>query len=237
MDNIHIILVEPVYAGNVASIARIMNNFEFSKLRIVGEMPTDSHFYMAVHSEHILDNVQHFDSLENALSDIDRAIAFSRRKGKLKKVDLIPSGVAEYIHTAKDLSYGLVFGRETYGLTDEEASLCPLRCYIKANPSFPSLNLSQAVAVILYEIYGYNQKQNAESYKYSKKTEFSSLIDYIMNTLENVGFDKSKENYNWGQFFENLFSRANLTSDMAYRIKQLFNRINVAVKGKGKGYH
>ena len=234
MNNVAIILVEPLFAGNVASIVRIMNNFEFTQLRIVGEMPTDGPFYMAVHSEHILDDIELFPSLEEAISDRDRVIAFSRRKGKLKKVDMIPSQVADYVHKSIDLNIGLVFGRESWGLTDEEASLCPLRCYIKANPNFPSLNLSQSVTVVLYELYGYEQKSNIRNYKFAKKSDIDDTHSFIMKVLDSIGIDREKDVVDWEHFFHNLFSRANLTTEMATRLKQLFNRIHAKIKGNSK---
>jgi TrmH family RNA methyltransferase len=234
MKNIHIILVEPVYAGNVASIARIMNNFEFTNLRIVGKMPEDGPYYMAVHSEEILEKAQFFPDLQSAISDLDRVIAFSRRKGKQKKADMIPSKTAEFIHTSSELSYGLVFGRETFGLTDEESLLCPLRCYISANPSFPSLNLAQAVTVILYEVYAYEQK-NTET-DLASNEEMEATEKYILDVLKSIDFFRPREIISWEFFISNLLHRANITAEMSYRLKQLFNRIHLIIKGEGKGF-
>ena len=76
---IHVILVEPIYEGNVGAVARIMNNFGFTSLRIVGSVPKKNDFYLAMHSEHILEEAQVFDSLKDASADLDRLIAFSRR--------------------------------------------------------------------------------------------------------------------------------------------------------------
>lgn len=136
-ENVYIILVEPIYEGNVGAVARIMNNFCFANLRIVGALPTKNDFYLAMHSTFILENAQVFDNLEAATADLDRVIAFSRRVGKLKPIDFDPKTMAQYASEVKDLKLGLVFGRETFGLTDAEADLCPLRCHIgKSGLSF-----------------------------------------------------------------------------------------------------
>ena len=74
-----IILTEPIYAGNVGAVARIMNNFCFTDLRIVGSIPQKNDFYLAMHSEHILEDAHIFPSLAEAVKDLDRVIAFSRR--------------------------------------------------------------------------------------------------------------------------------------------------------------
>jgi TrmH family RNA methyltransferase len=155
LNNIYIILVEPIYAGNVGAVARILNNFCLTNLRIVGSIPHKNDFYLAMHSEHIIDTAEMFDSLAEAVTDLDRVIGFSRRIGKLKPVDLNPWGLGEYFYKAPHLKVGLVFGRETYGLTDAEADLCTMRCHIPANPDFPSLNLAQSVALAAWEIWSY----------------------------------------------------------------------------------
>lgn len=105
----------------MGAIARILNNFCFSDLRIVGSIPKKNDFYLAMHSKEILENAKLFDTLEDALVDLDRVIAFSRRKGKHKPVDLSPMQMASYVHDLPQFKIGLVFGRETYGLTNDEA--------------------------------------------------------------------------------------------------------------------
>jgi tRNA/rRNA methyltransferase len=46
----------------------------------------------------------------------------------------------------------LVFGSETNGLTDEEIVRCHHLLHIPSDPSYPALNLAQAVAICLYEL-------------------------------------------------------------------------------------
>jgi tRNA/rRNA methyltransferase len=46
----------------------------------------------------------------------------------------------------------LVFGPEPNGLTNDEATRCHFLIHIPADPTYPALNLAQAVAVCLYEL-------------------------------------------------------------------------------------
>ena len=48
---------------------------------------------------------------------------------------------------------GIVFGRERYGLTNEELALADSTIYIPANENYSVLNLAQAVNIIGYELY------------------------------------------------------------------------------------
>jgi tRNA/rRNA methyltransferase len=239
LDKIYIILVEPVYAGNVGAVARVMNNFSLSKLRIVGAVPEKNDFYLAVHSEDILTNVEIFDTLEEALQDLDRVIAFSRRVGKTKPIDLSPSEMGKYVAEIPELKTALVFGRETYGLTDPEADLCPLRCHIPANPAFPSFNLAQAVAIAAWEVYSCPLEQiehKADGEEAASGLELDKIQSYMLDVMSEIGFFRSHESTNWEVFLSRMLHQLNPSTEMLYRFRQMFNRFHVLVKGKGKGY-
>jgi len=235
MNHVYIILVEPIYQGNVGAVARIMNNFELSHLRIVGSIPQKNDFYLAVHSEDILDNAELFPDLQSAIADLDRTIAVSRRKGKMKPVDMNPEMAGAYVQKNRTLKIGLVFGRETWGLTDEEAALCQMRCYIPANPKFPSLNLAQAVSILTYEVYK-NADEKHEVEEIADKKQFQDTKSYMLDVLGSIGFFQEEEPYDWSHIIDHMLARMNPTKQMAYRLKQMFNRIHVAFHGKGKGY-
>lgn len=235
MDNVHFILVEPIYAGNVGAVARILNNFDFHNLRIVGTIPDKNDFYLAVHSEHILEQVQIFPSLAEAIADLDRVIAFSRRVGKTKPVDMPPPGTAEYIHKLPGLQIGLVFGRETFGLTDEEADLCPLRCQIPTGRSMPSINLAQAVAIAAWEVFSYSSK-NTRKNKAMGGKQLADMKDYMIDVLRSIGFFQDFESTNWESFLTKMLHQLNPPKSMLYRFRQMFNRIHVLFTGTGKGY-
>ncbi len=235
-QNIYIILVEPIYEGNVGAVARIMNNFGFSKLRIVGSLPTKNDFYLAMHSTFILENTEVFEDLGSAVKDLDRVIAFSRRVGKLKPIDMDPTAMAEYANKIKKLKLGLVFGRETFGLTDAEADLCPLRCHIPANPAFPSINLAQAVAIACWELSSAKALKPSSQAKALQASEMESLHAYMMDVMQSSGFFQDHESTNWDVFLRRMLMQLNPGKMMSWRFRQMFNRWHVLATGKGKGF-
>ncbi|GAB1468888.1 hypothetical protein MASR2M64_16510 [Candidatus Cloacimonadota bacterium] len=239
LSRIVIILVEPIYSGNVGAIARVMNNFGVSSLRIVGKVPEKNDFYLAMHSGHILEQASIFTTLEEAIADLDRVIAFSRRVGKTKPVDLSPRQMARYVHNVPRLQIGLVFGRETSGLTDREADLCAFRCHFPANPVFPSLNLAQAVALAVWEIY--NLPLDEETGKHTNihaapGKDLVAVQTYMLEVMQNIGFFRSFEQTNWETFLNKMLAQLNPNKTMLYRLRQMFNRFHVLVTGKGLGY-
>jgi len=240
LSRLAIILVEPVYAGNVGAIARIMNNFCLSDLRIVGKVPEKNDFYLAMHSEHILETATIYPDLNAALVGLDRVIAFSRRLGKNKPIDMTPRQMARYVHNLPTARIGIVFGRETFGLTDQEAGLCPLRCHIPANPAFPSLNLAQAVALAVWEIFSLPLEESThkgKNYQAVSGIELDKIRLYMLDVMKATGFFKSHESTNWDLFLAKLLAQLNPGKTMLYRLRQMFNRFHVLVTGKGMGYH
>jgi TrmH family RNA methyltransferase len=234
---IHVILVEPVYEGNVGAVARIMHNFGFTGLRIVGNVPSKNDFYLAMHSEHLLEEAQTFATLQDAVAGLDRVIAFSRRVGRLKPVDLNPPEMASYCAKIPALEIGLVFGRETFGLTDEEAALCPLRCHIPANPKFPSLNLAQAVTVALWELRRLPLAEPAQTKLSSVSgNELDKIKAYMLDVMQATGFFRSHETTNWELFLDKMLAQLNPSKTMLWRFRQMFNRWHVLVTGRGRGY-
>ena len=234
------ILVEPIYAGNIGAIARILNNFCFTELRIVGCIPKKNDYYLAMHSEHLIDNALLFPDLAAAVSDLDRVIAFSRRLGKNKPIDMSPMQMASYVHELPQLKIGLVFGRETFGLTDEEADLCPLRCHFSANPEFPSINLAQAVALATYEIASYEQRNHEQGGQLKVDAvsgeELDKIYQYMIEVMSGIGYFQDHETTNWEVFLKKLLAQLNPNKETVYRLRQMFNRFHVLVKGRGKGY-
>jgi TrmH family RNA methyltransferase len=240
LSHISIILVEPIYEGNVGAVARIMNNFCFSDLRIVGSVPQKNDFYLAMHSEHLLDNATIFSTLAEAIADLDRVVAFSRRIGKTKPVDLSPMQMAAYVHELPNLKLGLIFGRETFGLTDEEADLCPLRCHFSANKDFPSINLAQAVALAAYEVQSFEQRHQEDLGTRKPDAvsgeELERIYGYMKDVLGNIGYFTNYETTNWDAFLKKMLAQLNPNKEMVYRLRQMFNRIHVLITGKGMGY-
>lgn len=150
---IDIVLVNTRHAGNIGSAARIMKNMGFDSLILVN--PTNRAGLEAVRmargAEELIETVVVVNTLEEALSRAVRAYAVTRRPRKIAKKVLTPArAVAEISSSAQRTA--LVFGSEKLGLSARDIALCGALIQIPSAESSPSLNLAQAVAVILYEM-------------------------------------------------------------------------------------
>lgn len=156
LDNIRIVLVSPLYGGNVGSVCRAMMNMGLSQLVIAAPRPLDMDEakMMACHSTSILDSRKEFPTLAEAVADCGRIVGTSAREGLYRQQAVQPRDIAPALLKTSDQSpVAIVFGREDKGLLNEEIGLCTDIIQIPTNTQFTSLNLSQAVMVCVYELF------------------------------------------------------------------------------------
>jgi TrmH family RNA methyltransferase len=152
-----IVLTGPKTPGNVGAVARIMANFAVHELRIVEGVPLDEDAYKrALHAHHVLEEAKHFDGIGQALEGLDFIVGTSgitnMNDKRHVRNPLTPLQLAERVAPLQG-KVGLVFGREDYGLFTEELELCDVVVTVPTSDEYPVMNLSHAVAVLLYELH------------------------------------------------------------------------------------
>ena len=151
-----IVLVSPARAENVGAAARAMKTMGFSDMRIVD---SEAHLqpaarWVAHGSGDILDNINTYATLEQALHDVDFTVATTARSRARFHYYATPQQLlplleekAQWMHHA-----ALVFGREDSGLTNEELALADVLTGVPMAADYPSLNLGQSVMVYCYQL-------------------------------------------------------------------------------------
>jgi TrmH family RNA methyltransferase len=185
----YVVLVEPKYSGNIGAVARAMMNFEIEHLYLVNPCELDNVCYArAMHATAILDNAKTFTCFDDAVKDLDFLVATSSIESKTDKRHLRnPLFLEEFSEKIFDVKgkVGLIFGREDYGLFNEEIAACDIMLKIPTSESYLSLNLSHAVTLVLYSIYLQNvyvpkRRRAMGSLEKQKLFEFfSQLLDDI----------------------------------------------------------
>ncbi|MEE2952141.1 MAG: RNA methyltransferase [Pseudomonadota bacterium] len=150
-----IILVEPQMGENIGMVARAMANFGLIDLRLVKPRdgwPNEKARATASRADHVLDAARVFETLKEALADLSLVYATTARARDSFKPVRGPEEAAErlVLHGAGDLSSGILFGREKYGLENEEVGLADEIVTFPVDPSFASLNIAQAVLLMSY---------------------------------------------------------------------------------------
>lgn len=151
-----VILVSPARAENIGAAARAMKTMGFTELRIVAsEAHRESAARVVAHGAgDIIDNIKEFETLEQALADVDFTVATTARSRARFHYYATPQALlpvlaekAQWMNTM-----ALVFGREDSGLTNEELALADMLTGVPMVADYPSLNLGQAVMVYCYQL-------------------------------------------------------------------------------------
>ncbi|POF28079.1 RNA methyltransferase [Roseibium marinum] len=151
-----VILCEPQLGENIGTAARAMANFGLVDLRIVNPRdgwPSDSARAAAARADHVIDNVQVFDSVEAAIADLQFVYATTARSREVSKPVRGPDeAAAKSVQLGENgHATGYLFGRERWGLNNEEIALADEIVTLPVDPDFASLNIAQAVLVCAYE--------------------------------------------------------------------------------------
>ncbi len=93
------------------------------------------------------------DRLEDAIGGSVLAVGLSARVRDLSHAPrALREAAPQIIEAAAHGPVALVFGNETFGLTNEELGRCRMLVTIPADPAYASLNLAAAVQVACYEL-------------------------------------------------------------------------------------
>ncbi|MFQ5909599.1 MAG: RNA methyltransferase [Thermoplasmata archaeon] len=188
MPDFEVVLVEPKIPGNIGAVARAMKNFGMEKLVLVNPCEIgEEAVKRAKWGKDVLDSATVVDSLDKALSSVDFIIGSSsvdtESEKKFARISVSPR---ESVDKVVDLDgqVALLFGREDYGLLKEEIAECDLLVRIPSNEEYPVLNISHAVAIILYEVFRSKatMKQTSEASGREKEllhSRFRQLLDEI----------------------------------------------------------
>ena len=194
------ILIKPQLGENIGACARSMKNFGFTKLHIVSpkiNFPNHKAKATSVGAFDIINKAKVFDETNEAISDFDTVISLSARRRDINKKHISLNDFVKLVKKKKNSNFGLMFGAEASGLSNEDLSFSNYVLHIPTSPKFKSLNLSHSLTIICYEIFKiFNEKlfeKNRTNIKISSKSKINSLIKHLLKLLEEKEFFLPKE--------------------------------------------
>ena len=153
--DLYFVLMAPARAENVGAAARALKTMGFSYLRIVASQvhTKEEASWVAHGAQELLTGAESFDSLPEALADLDLVVATTARQRGQHQCYLTPSEVRSQIRNKSGLAkVGILFGCEESGLSNAQLAQADLVSYLPLRVGYPSLNLGQAVMLYAYEL-------------------------------------------------------------------------------------
>ena len=243
-----VILVEPQLGENIGMTARAMGNFALSRLRIVNPRdgwPNIAAQRAASGADEILENAQLFDTVEQAVADLTLLFATTARAHDQAKPVVAPADAAVEIaaHVADRAGggVGIMFGRERYGLQNEEVALANRIITFPVNPGFASLNLAQAVLLVGYEWFKHSTGGTLpfampEHSEPASQHQMQAFFDNLIRELDKVEFLRPAEKRETMLVnLRNIFSRMDPTKQDMHTLHGVVMAIAEGRKGPAKG--
>jgi len=232
LKKISVVLVAPQGGLNLGSVARCMANFGFSDLRLVtpeADPNGDDARRMAVRAVGLLEQATHFPDLASALADCHLALGTTRRFGKYREDFMNPDEIGPFVAPA--LAAGriaLVFGREDKGLFTEELDLCQRFITIPTDDALPSMNLSHAVGLCLYETCQGLRVASGQSgrKRLASGATLDGLYAHMRQSLQEIDFLDEQNPDHILHAFRRIFGRALLNDREVRILRGLLSRID-----------
>lgn len=215
LRSVRIVLVATSHPGNIGSTARAMKTMGLNSLYLVmpKSFPDLRAKEMAAGADDVLDSAIVTSSLDEALTGCQLILGTSARPRGLSLPGLLPVECAQLVsQLAENTQVAIVFGREHAGLTNEELLKCHYHINIPSNPEYSSLNLSQAVQIVAYELRMRILAPEAEVSLRNEEPATADEIEQFYTHLQEV-------------FVEIQFLKLSNPRRLMQRVRRLFNRV------------
>ncbi len=220
---------------NLGAVARLVKNFDADELYLVKPVarPDDElAIRFAAHAKDVLGRSVIVDDLEDALKGVGLSACTSARVGQ--RGDVLRHSLTPWDFARLALRYdsvAIVFGRESVGLTREEIAKCDILVSIPASREYPVLNLSHAVAIILYELFK-TSRLEASQFRIEKADE--RLIAMLAERFECIAerLVEDQRVVHVKAALKHILFKSGLTageaSSIAYFLKKLVKKLGVS---------
>jgi tRNA/rRNA methyltransferase len=198
LSNARVVLVRPHYPGNIGSVARVMCNFGLNQLTLVepfADPRSEEARRLSTHGEHVLESARTVLTLDDAVADCRVVLGTSanvegiyRTHNHGRPEEVLP----QLIEALPDGPCALVFGPEPSGLSNAEVARCHGLIRILTDSQCPSLNLSHAVGICLYELRSLRLRREGVAIRPTQKVapfaDQERMFESLRDALERIHF-------------------------------------------------
>lgn len=230
LENIAVVLHEPHFPENIGAAARAAKNMGVRSLIVVNPRDCDLTriLKMATHTaEDVVADMEVYDELDDALAPFGHVVGTTARTGSHRQTVRSPRRLAEdLIPISQRNPTAILFGTETRGLTNNELRYCHSLVTIPT-ADFSSLNLAQAVMIMLYEIYlAGTEDPKAFVPRLATTREMEGMYANLKETLARINFINPENPDYWMTGVRRFFNRIGLRAREVKIIRGICRQID-----------
>lgn len=150
-----VVLYESQDPINIGAVVRAMKNMGVWDLRLIRPCKYDVNRLeqIAHDTRDVVERIRHFDTIDDALADCVRVVAYSGRRRAARWARHTPrTAAADLLEYAPSGRVAIMFGREDHGLPNDALDRAHAIATIPTTQHF-SLNVAQACLLALYELH------------------------------------------------------------------------------------
>jgi len=217
MLNVKLIIQEPKYQINIGYIARVAKNFGIKRLYFIAprtNIKGKKALMFAKHASELLNSATLYKDFDEATADCDLILGTTGVWQKANTGHNIALSLEEAVKKVSRLAEGrstykvaLVLGRDDVGMSRSELEKCDIIATIPSNTQYPVLNISHALAIMLYEFSKERYKKSLEKReeRRASRKEIETLLKVFNDTIKNK---KIRDKKAVAKLFRNLLSKA-----------------------------
>lgn len=222
-------MVEPKFGLNVGYVARTMKNFGVSHLLIVGtsQVPASA-IRFASHGSEVVRGAEStsFEDLRQKFDLVIGTTAIATRGGRnVIRKSITPQQLARLgVRPEKTV---LVLGRDTTGLNNDELDSCDMVVHISTGTEYPTLNISHALAIILFALQSSGGKEvyNTERYYVENALSYFHKM-LLLSKYPRHRHQRAKK------ILRMVLIRSHIGKEEATTLLGVFRKVDLALEGR-----
>ncbi len=224
------VLVELKIPENVGFVARVVKNYGINRLCLYNCKVTEESYHTAANAKDVLENAVIVEDLREFLEKMNFVVGTTGIPGgdyKYLRKDLL---TPEELTSIADGKVAILFGREDYGLYNEELELCHAIVRIPTSDEYPVMNVSHAAAVVLYFL---KDLEDSAEDELAEAKDIEVFIENLVNMLRMVQYPEHRIKRTT-VLFRRILGRAKVRKHEIHSLNSIFRKTVSYIKRMNK---
>ncbi len=242
LENIRLVLIQTSHAGNIGAAARAMKVMGLNQLHLIQptDYPSAEATARASGADDVLFNAAVHETLDDAIAPCTLVFGTSaRNRGMDIPVIDLQEAAQLMVAAAEQQQVALLFGKERYGMTNEEMQRCHYLVKFPANPVYSSLNLAAAVQVAAYEIrmqclqvseQAVETSGESPEVPFADAAKMQSFYEHLFAVMQAVDFMGEQNQASLAEKLRMMFNRLHIQKHEMDILRGFLSAVNKNIK-------